>query len=100
MEEGPMAFTFMAAPSSMPSRNNNWSVLQWKNRHHPVHQGVTCDLCGESPITGIRYKCLNCRDYDLCIKCETSHPHDKSHVFAKIHTPVTKALPTCDNFYG
>ena len=25
----------------------------------PVHEGVTCDVCG-STIRGVRHKCLNC----------------------------------------
>ena len=103
----PMPFTFMAAPSSMP-RSPVWTSAQNtfaapQQQHHAVHQGVTCDQCGESPLTGIRYKCLNCPDYDLCMKCETSHPHEKTHVFAKIHIPAPR-LPNnqvlCPNFYG
>lgn len=88
---------FMRAPSSMSS----WTPPPPRRYlGHATHQGVTCDVCGESPITGIRYKCLNCRDYDVCMKCEVSHPHDKSHVFAKIHTPVSAQIPVYPNFYS
>jgi hypothetical protein len=51
------------------------------------HEGVTCDGCQESPISGIRFKCLQCPDYDLCERCESQGIH-KEHVFAKVPTPA------------
>ena len=34
-----------------------------------VHVGVTCDGCQALPLTGVRYKCMVCPDYDLCTVC-------------------------------
>lgn len=34
-----------------------------------IHYGEVCDSCKENPILGIRYKCLECFEYDLCEKC-------------------------------
>lgn len=52
------------------------------------HPGVVCDGCGNG-IAGIRYKCNNCPDYDLCQACEAKGGvHDPSHVFLKIAKPV------------
>ena len=31
----------------------------------PVHQGITCDFCGQRNIRGTRYHCIQCPDYDL-----------------------------------
>jgi len=31
-----------------------------------IHSSVTCDECGTNPITGVRYKCVVCPDFDLC----------------------------------
>lgn len=53
-----------------------------------VHRGITCDSCQVSPIRGIRYKCANCQDYDLCELCEASGKHDATHVFVKIRIPI------------
>ncbi|CAG0888363.1 unnamed protein product [Darwinula stevensoni] len=39
-----------------------------------LHHGVTCTEC-EGRIRGYRYKCLKCRDYDLCTRCEAASKH-------------------------
>ncbi|CAG0909128.1 unnamed protein product, partial [Darwinula stevensoni] len=39
-----------------------------------LHHGVTCASCRGS-IRGYRYKCLKCRDYDLCMGCESTFQH-------------------------
>ncbi|KAK3844076.1 MAG: hypothetical protein J3R72DRAFT_82419 [Linnemannia gamsii] len=57
------------------------------------HYGIVCDGC-EGEITGIRYKCGNCADYDLCGNCESSPflRHDSNHIFLKIRRPVQSRL--------
>lgn len=44
-------------------------------KHHPItavaiHDNVTCDECGQSPIVGARFKCCVREDFDLCAACE------------------------------
>ncbi|KAK3846262.1 MAG: hypothetical protein J3R72DRAFT_396138 [Linnemannia gamsii] len=65
-----------------------------------IHRGITCNNCRTVPIRGLRYKCANCQDYDLCEGCEAAEVHIKSHVFMKIRIPIpplansrTKKLP-------
>jgi hypothetical protein len=41
-----------------------------------VHTNVRCDICGVSPITGPRYKCVNCPNFDMCASKSRSHLKD------------------------
>lgn len=53
-----------------------------------IHRGVTCNSCGSMPIRGIRYRCANCVDYDLCETCEAMQMHPKTHLFYKVRIPA------------
>lgn len=37
--------------------------------HTVVHQNIWCEGCMSTPITGVRYKCAVCPDFDFCEKC-------------------------------
>lgn len=52
------------------------------------HNGISCNNCGQMPIKGVRYKCANCHDFDLCGSCESLEPHNNLHVFIKIKIPL------------
>ncbi len=52
------------------------------------HRGIHCEGCGDRPIRGVRWHCLNCPDFDLCSTCEVDNDHIKTHVFAKIKIPL------------
>ncbi|XP_045492139.1 sequestosome-1-like isoform X1 [Colias croceus] len=49
------------------------------------HSGVVCDGC-DVPITGFRYKCTFCDDYDLCSKCESAGLHPE-HCMVRVPVP-------------
>lgn len=53
-----------------------------------IHRGITCDQCDTRPIRGVRWRCANCADFDLCSYCEADNRHDKTHVFYKIKVPA------------
>ena len=42
-----------------------------------IHPNVRCTNCNSLPITGVRYKCLLCSNFNLCSACEarSEHPH-------------------------
>jgi len=49
-----------------------------------VHSKVMCDGCGMLPISGWRYKCAVCDDYDLCENCEERIGRKHDHPFIKL----------------
>ena len=57
------------------------------SQRRAVHKRVTCDWCHDKPIRGIRYKCCECSNYDLCEKCYDKGKHNKSHRFKRIDRP-------------
>jgi hypothetical protein len=70
-----------------------------------VHDRVGCDICGVRPITGMRYKCNVCPNYDLCAVCNREGPalhFDGEHLFLEIRKPLVKeeAPPQPRRFYG
>ena len=75
-------------------------AIESKNDALNVHNRIKCDNCKTEPIIGARYKCLSCYNYDLCEKCETLFAtgngtiHDRTHIFAKIITPVLDWNPS------
>lgn len=62
-----------------------------------VHRGFSCNSCypvnarNNYPIKGVRYKCLDCYDFDLCDKCERNgvsvENHNSLHTMVKIIKP-------------
>jgi hypothetical protein len=73
-----------------------------------VHPHVICDGC-RCGIIGVRYKCGNCVDFDLCEACEAAGVHSENgHLFIKVrkplfsyfprHGPALPPLPSANNF--
>lgn len=55
-----------------------------------IHTGVFCNVCNKQSIQGFRYKCLFCKDFDLCEDCESkSNLHDITHPLIKIRDSNT-----------
>ena len=61
-----------------------------ESRPTVTHQYINCDECSRKNITGIRYKCAICNDFDLCEQCEATSSH--AHPFLKIRDPKQKPL--------
>ncbi|XP_046402903.1 E3 ubiquitin-protein ligase mib1-like [Ischnura elegans] len=50
------------------------------------HDGAMCDTCRQQPIFGIRWKCGECGNYDLCSTCYHGDKHNLRHRFFRITT--------------
>ncbi|KAF9352843.1 hypothetical protein BGX26_009359 [Mortierella sp. AD094] len=81
-------------------KNHSFATISYPGQvnitvNNTIHPGVICDGCN-SDIVGIRYKCGNCADFDLCGNCEasSSYDHDPLHVFIKLRKPIcNRATP-------
>lgn len=54
-----------------------------KQENKAIHYGVSCDGCHKYPVTGSRYKCLSCYDFDYCEDCEKIYGEEHGHAFIK-----------------
>ena len=64
--------------------NKNIELVQ----NELIHDDIKCNQCNEENIKGIRYKCLQCQNFNLCSKCEANNEHDSTHIFIKIRKPL------------
>jgi len=76
------------ADESKTLMNLLYAIAENQTRKGYIHRGITCNKCSTSPIRGLRYKCANCVDFDLCETCEASNIHNNTHVFLKIRIPI------------
>lgn len=56
------------------------------------HDGTMCDMCRQQPIFGIRWKCAECSNYDLCSICYHGDKHPLRHRFYRITTPGSERM--------
>jgi hypothetical protein len=85
---------FSFSPSSSNVKQEPKNNLNDEHEQKEVHAGITCDGCQKHPLTGIRYKCSVCPDYDLCSGCEATGKHDRAHPLIKI-----TSSNACPNFH-
>ncbi|KJH48212.1 zinc finger, ZZ type [Dictyocaulus viviparus] len=57
------------------------------NVQESIHGNIICDVC-DGIITGIRYKCILCIDYDLCQNCVHAQ-----HGMVRIVDPLNTFVP-------
>lgn len=72
-------------PAAVPLRVGFVDATDTVQPDMPIHTNIVCDVCDET-IRGHRYKCLQCFNYDLCMRCEAKFRH-KDHLAVRIPTP-------------
>lgn len=50
------------------------------------HANIICDGCKKSGLAGIRFRCGQCANYDLCASCYGDDVHDLTHEFIRYQT--------------
>lgn len=50
------------------------------------HPNIICDGCNKPGIAGIRFRCADCSNYDLCATCYGNDVHDLEHSFIRYQT--------------
>ena len=75
----------------IPELLSEYYLSQRTKEDYIVHQGITCHVCGTSPIRGVRYQCTTCDNLNLCELCELSDTerHTFEHNFIKIKKSTT-----------
>ncbi|XP_062594126.1 uncharacterized protein LOC134255618 [Saccostrea cucullata] len=56
------------------------------------HKYYACDYCAESPIKGMRWRCLYCEDFDLCTMCYMDDEHELDHAFERHEGMKSKSV--------
>ena len=68
------------------------------------HKNIKCEKCLTQPIIGVRYKCSQCDNYNLCEKCEEENNeqsfHDEEHNFIKIRKPIDDSKEPEEKIYS
>lgn len=79
-----------AEPPSPPISHTHAGSNIPQSRSDPVvHAGIVCDGCS-CQVIGVRHKCLDCPDFDLCDSCVASggkESHEQFHEFFEITEP-------------
>ncbi|CAA7264849.1 unnamed protein product [Cyclocybe aegerita] len=83
----------IAEPAACSPRSDRSDGLENPGRNADpapvVHTGVWCDACRDT-IQGVRHKCLDCPDYDLCTACisaGSAERHNPFHEFFELKEP-------------
>lgn len=53
------------------------------------HPNIVCSSCKKHGISGMRWKCVVCSNFDMCPSCYMADKHDLSHAFARFENSST-----------
>lgn len=57
------------------AKRKNSGIISREINSNYVHLKTCCSNCGLTPIHGKRYKCISCKQYELCEICEENNFH-------------------------
>ena len=78
--------------SRLPPHKALYDASVSMEKQSDLHDGFYCDGCDASPIRGVRFRCLECHDYDLCEACNNKGAaiHNNRHVMLCIPKALAK----------
>jgi len=83
----PLDITLSAARDDPLGKNQN-STIVTRLPDSVVHPGIECAVCHKKPLTGMRYKCVQC-ECNLCQDCVfVAGAHTEGHQFLPICAPA------------
>lgn len=81
----------IAAQASAKASQAMAERLSAEEVREEVHEGVVCDGCNaQHYITGNRFKCTVCPDFDLCTNCESKGTHPQDHPLLKMRVSLRR----------
>jgi hypothetical protein len=64
--------------------SQSFEVSVFDEKTQLKHEGIACNGCSMNPIIGIRYKCIECPNFNFCSSCEEKIEHQKcNHKFSQ-----------------
>lgn len=75
---------FRFTPDVLELDHLTWGAFNLNlGQFHGVQQDVICNICKEK-LSGVRWKCAVCDDFNLCTECSKENSHPKWHILIRI----------------
>ena len=76
-------------PKITSTSNDSTPIIINLIQDKSIHSSSRCDGCKTFPIKGRKYRCHECKDYDLCETCYLKNKSSHNHVFKVSVQPNT-----------
>ncbi|KAI9205058.1 uncharacterized protein BJ171DRAFT_598644 [Polychytrium aggregatum] len=89
-----------SASRSASLQTKNMNAGTWTDGHTVFWGDFQCQGCFEIPLKGVRFRCLECPDFNLCAECmpmsSQYHSRHPNHKFFQWETPHIWSNVHCD----